>query len=431
MDTTKRRLRNTSISASKNKIMRTVFIIILVIIGQQISNAQNNTFLYSVGVTDSLYSKVLNESRDIYIQVPESYQNDTTKQYPVVYILDGEVFLPTVANVFNFYSGGFMPEMVIVGISNAKHRTRDLTPSKITTKYGMPFNEENGEAVNFLKFIKDELIPYVESNYRVTDYRTLIGHSYGGLFAMYSLVNDPDIFDNYLCIDPSLDWDNQKLLKQTKEVLSNQDFSKKSLYVSLSGQLHMQNPEITINNVMQDTTDFTIFSRSNLMLSEIIEDNKQSGLSYTWQFYPNDLHGTIPLPSIRDGLLSTFEWFQWENTSKINDPETSKDELLRIVNYREEKLLNHFGYHVSPYPEELLNMSGYMNLDMQQPEKSKMYFELALKYFPKSANAYDSMADYYESQNDIQNALAFVTKAYELSGSDYYKKRMEDLKAQN
>ncbi len=411
--------------------MRTVFIIILVIIGQQISNAQNNTFLYSVGVADSLFSKTLNESRDIYIQVPESYHNDLTKQYPVVYVLDGEVFLPTVSNVFNFYSGGFMPEMVIVGISNAKHRTRDLTPSKIITKYGMPFNEENGEAPNFLKFIKDELIPYVESNYRVTDYRTLIGHSYGGLFAMYSLVNDPDIFDNYLCVDPSLDWDNQKLLKQTKDVLSKQDFSKKSLYVSLSGQLHMQNPEITINNVMQDTTDFTIFSRSNLMLSDIVKDNKQSGLTFKWQFYPNDLHGTIPLPSIKDGLLSTFEWFQWENTDKINDPETSKDELLRIVQHREEKLFNHFGYSVSPYPEELLNMSGYMNLDMQQPEKSKMYFELALKYFPKSANAYDSMADYYESQNDTQNALVFVTKAYELSGSDYHKKRMEDLKKQN
>lgn len=411
--------------------MRILLFIISFIIGQQISNAQNQTFLYSVGVTDSLYSNTLNETRYIYIQIPDNYHNDVEKHYPVVYVLDGEVFLPTVNNVFNFYSGGFMPEMILVGISNANHRTRDLTPSKVTSKYGMPFNEENGEAANFLKFIEEELIPYVESQYRVTNYRTLIGHSYGGLFTVYSLIHHPELFSNYLAIDPSLDWDNHKLLEQAKDVLSKQDFSKKSLYVSLSGQLDMQNSDITINNVMQDTTDFTIFPRSNLMLKNIIESNKQTKLSYVWQFYPNDLHGTIPLPSIKDGLFSTFEWFQMENTSKINSPETSNEELLRIVNHREEKLLNHFGYQVPPYPEELLNMSGYMNMDMNQPEKSKMYFKLAIKYFPKSPNSYDSMADYYESQNDTLNALKFVKKAYELSGSDYHKKRMEGLKTQN
>jgi hypothetical protein len=57
-----------------------------------------------------------------------------------------------------------------------------------------------------------------------------------------------------------------------------------------------------------------------------------------------------------------------------------------------------------------------------------MYFEQAIKYYPKSANAYDSMGDYYERQNDFINALKSVTKAYELNSSDYYKKRIEKLK---
>jgi len=69
-----------------------------------------------------------------------------------------------------------------------------------------------------------------------------------------------------------------------------------------------------------------------------------------------------------------------------------------------------------------------MNMDMQQLEKAKMYFELAIEYYPKSANAYDSMADYYEAQNDYINALKFVNKAYELSGGEYHKKRIEGLK---
>jgi predicted alpha/beta superfamily hydrolase len=408
--------------------MRQLLFIICFFIGQVITNAQSSGYLTCIGVTDSLYSNVLGESRDIYIQIPDNYHDNIIKQYPVAYILDGEVFLPTVNNVLNFYSGGFMPEMVLVGISNANHRTRDLTTSKITTNYGMPYNEENGEAINFLKFIEEELIPYVESQYRVTNYKTLIGHSYGGLFTVYTLLNRPNLFSNYIAIDPSLDWDNQRLLNEAKEKLSSYNYQEKSLYVSLGGQLHMQDPNVTIDNVMQDKSNFTLFARSNLAFSEIVKQNKNNGLYFDWKFYPRDLHGTMALPSIMDGFISVFDWFQMENTYKINSFDTSIEELSNIIKYREEKLKTHFGYSVPPYPEELLNMSGYMNMDMEQMAKAKMYFDFSIKYYSESANAYDSMADYYERIGDNQNAIKFVTKAFEISKDDYYRKRIEELK---
>lgn len=293
----------------------------------------------------------------------------------------------------------------------------------------MPFNEENGEADNFLKFIGEELIPYVESKYPVTNYRTLIGHSYGGLFAIYSLLHTPELFANYVSVDPSLDWDDELMLKQVKDVLTTNNLKNKALYISLSGQLHMQNSEITIDNVMQDTSDFTAFPRANISFSNWIKKNKEIGLDYTWQFYPKDLHGTIPLPSIMDGLLAVFEWFQMENTDQINAFDTSKEELFRIIKYRENKLKTHFGYLEAPYPEDLLNMSGYMNMEMNQTEKAKMYFELAIAYYPESANAYDSFSEYYESQKDYNNAIKLASKAFEISGSDYHKKRIETLRA--
>ncbi|WP_372793667.1 tetratricopeptide repeat protein, partial [Lutibacter sp.] len=137
------------------------------------------------------------------------------------------------------------------------------------------------------------------------------------------------------------------------------------------------------------------------------------------------------LPSIMDGLLSIFEWYQMENTYKINSFNTPKEELFRIIKNRAKKLKNHFGYSVPPYPEELLNMSGYMNMDMQQPEKAKMHFEQAIEYYPNSPNAYDSMADYYESQNDYINAIKYVSKAYDLSGNKSYKERLIKLQTEN
>ena len=414
----------------KNRI-KILLITGLAIFFQQFANAQtnqNNQFLQKVGALDSLYSKTLKETRKIYVQLPADYKPDENIKYPVVFVLDGEVFLPTVNDVLNYYSGGFTPEMVIVGISNDKNRMRDLTTSKVTEMYGSPFKQENGEAVNFSKFIETELIPFVENKYPVTNFRTLIGHSYGGLFALYSLVHHPQLFSNYLAIDPSLDWDNQRLIKEAKDKVSSANYKGKSLFMSLGGVVYMQKSGMTLNEIKKDTTDFTLFSRSNIAFSEVLNQNKQNELAFEWKFYPRDLHGTISFPSIMDGLISVFEWYKTENIDKYNMPTTTADEINKIVRYRQHKLETHFGYAVPPFPEFLINMQGYMSMDMGQMERAKMYFELTIEYYPNSPNSYDSMADYYERNGDNDNAIKFVTKAYKISGDDSYKERIEALK---
>jgi len=388
---------------------------------------QNDQFLQRVGALDSIYSETLKEYRKIYVQLPASYEANKNEKYPVVFILDGEVLLPTVNNVQDFYSGGFTPEMILVGISNETNRVRDLTTSKITEMYGMPFGQENGAAANFSMFLETELIPFIENKYPVTPFRTLIGHSYGGLFTLYSLVTKPELFSNYIAIDPSLDWDNQKLLKQANQLLAKNSYQAKSLFMSLNGQLNMQDPTVTIANVMQDSSDFTLFPRSNIAFSELVAQNKQNGLALEWKFYPMDIHGTIPFPSIMDGLISVFQWYQMENTDKFNSPETSKEELSEIIQYRAKKLNNYFKYPVAPYPEDLLNMLGYMSLDMEQTEKSKMFFEYNMEFYPNNPTVYDAMGDYYERNGDKTTAIKFVTKAYEMSGNSYYKDKMETL----
>jgi len=418
--------------------MKTFLLLIITtitfIVNTHIIKAQeslNSNYLLEIGVADSLNSKILNEQRDFWVKLPKNYNPKSAEKYPVAYILDGSIHLNTVNTVQSYYSGGYFPEMILIGISNRTNRTRDLTTTQIKKFQGTEMDENTGGAEKFTQFIENELIPYIDSKYATTTYRTLIGHSYAGLFTINTLINHPYLFENYLAIDPSLDWDNQKLLNEAKIKLQNENYKGKSLFISLNGQLHMQNSAINIENVMQDTSDFTLFARSNITFSNIAKQNANNGLSFEWKFYPKDIHGTISLPSIMDGLISIFEWYQMENTHKINSFDTPKEEIFSIIKYRAKKLKTHFGYSVPPYPEELLNMSGYMNMDMQQPEKAKMYFEQAIEYYPNSPNSYDSMADYYESQNDKQNAIKFVSMAYDLSGNDVYKQRLDKLQTKN
>jgi len=409
------------------KIFFTFTLLTFFFIGSQNGFAQK-TYLSQLGVEDSLFSKTLDESRTFWVQVPASYDPQNPLSYPVAYVLDGSVHFNAVSTVHNYYSGGYIPEMIIVGVSNRKNRTRDLTTSKIEKRRGQTYYQENGEADKFVKFIENELIPLIDKKYPTTNYRTLIGHSYAGLFTINTLMKHTHLFENYLVIDPSLDWDNQKLLKESEEIMKNKNFKGKSLFISLGGQLHMQNSEININNVMKDTSEFSLFARSNIMFSELTEKNKQNGLNTKWKFYEDDIHGTIPLPSILDGLIYFFNWYPIENTDKFNNPETPIDELVKFIENREKKLYAKFGYTAPPFEEGLFNMLGYMSMDMGLPEKSLMYFNMNIKYYPKSANVYDSVADYYIAQKDFENALKKVKKAYKISGSEHHKSRIEEVK---
>lgn len=411
-------------------MIRKLYVITLltIIIGSnQILLAQTN-YQFKIGKIDSIYSNILKESRELYIHLPQSYDSNSQRKYPVIYVLDGDVLLNAVSTVHDFYWGGYMPEMIIVGISNKNNRTRDLTTSKIESKRGTEYNQEHGGANDFIMSIEKEIIPYIENKYPVTNYRTLIGHSYAGLFTINALINHTDLFENYLAIDPSLDWDNQKLLKQSKEVIKSNSLEGKSLFITLSGQLHMQNSDITINNVMQDSSEYTLFARSNIEFFRFSESNKQDNFNIKWKFYKDDLHGTVPLPSILDGLVYFFEWYQMENTDKFNSFDTPKDELYEIIRYRANKLKSHFEYQVPPYPEDLFNMLGYMNMEMQQLEKAKMYFEQCIEYYPESTNAYDSMAEYYASQNDFKNAIKNIEKALEINENEYFRNKIEEYK---
>ncbi len=379
-------------------------------------------------IVDSIFSKTLSESRDFWVRLPDNFQPDNDEKYAVIYLLDGFSLESTLEAVYGNYWGHYLPHMILVGVSNRSNRTRDLTTSQIKMRRGSAMDSETGGAETFTKFMEKELIPYIDSKYPTMNYRTLIGHSYAGLFTINMLVNHKHLFQNYIAIDPSLDWDDQKLLKQAKQKLSTESYEGKSLFVSLAAeQLHMWNEEINMENIMDDSSEFTLFARSIIEFSNYTKSQKQNGLNFSWKVYNEDLHGTVPLPSIRDGLIFLFEWYQFKSPQKYNNPETSIEELVSLLKVQEQIYTEHFGVPTAPMIDEMLNGYGYMNMQMGQPEKAFMFFEMNIKYNSTSANAYDSMAEYFESQNDKENALKYLNKAYELSGDDYYKERIEAL----
>lgn len=411
------------------KAIRIIVVLVVIFFTVSMCAQVNQTEEVDVDIVDSLYSKTLDSYRDFWVKLPDNYNPKSKTKYPVIYLLDGFSLKQNLEAVYDNYWGHYMPHMILVGISNREQRTRDLTISKVKSHHGGAMQTESGGAEQFTAFIENELMTHIDKTYPTTTYRTLIGHSYAGLFTLHILLNHAHLFTNYIAIDPSIEWDNQKLLVEAKEKLKAQNFEGKRLFVALAAeQLHMQDGSVTIDNLMEDTSEFSLFSRSIAEFSQLATAHQQNGLTFKWKVYPEDLHGTVPLPAMRDGLISVFEWYQFKTPQRYNNPETSVEDLSVLLDRQEAIYSKNFAYKTAPMIEELFNGYGYMNLQMEQPEKAFLFFSMAIKYYPEHANAYDAMADYYSAQNNTIKAIEYVEKAYKLSGSDYYKEKLVALK---
>jgi hypothetical protein len=166
-------------------------------------------------VTLTIRSEVLGEERRIYVQLPVGYAR-SDQVYPVLVVLDGEWLFELARSHVQFYSefaamGVEIPRMIVVGIENID-RDRDYVPTPdLGTEVQFPMA---GEAGRFLEFLRNELFPFLETNHRAAANRTAVGWSFGGLCALYAAVAMPDLFQAYLCMGPSVWWDNDLVVKQ-------------------------------------------------------------------------------------------------------------------------------------------------------------------------------------------------------------------------
>jgi tetratricopeptide (TPR) repeat protein len=159
------------------------------------------------------------------------------------------------------------------------------------------------------------------------------------------------------------------------------------------------------------------------------EARSKHGLRFAWSYYDQDLHGTVPLVSMRDGLLFLFDWWELKSPYLYNNPATPTDTLVALVRARSERLKKNLGYPVA-MEEALLNMLGNMAMSYGQQEKALAFFELAVAYYPESAAAHDAMVDYFVSQQDSVRALAYARKALALDRTSAREARVSALSSE-
>ena len=236
-----------------------------------------------------LASAKIGQTYDLFVSLPEDYAT-SGKSYPVLYVLDGWHFpLMAFLQNNNIYSER-MPPVIMVNIGHGQGvnpmplRARDFTPTNMSDW------PTSGGAAAFLEFLERDIIPLIERTYRTipTD-RGLLGHSMGGLFALYALEERPGLFQRIVAASPVAGWDNGLLPKAAAEKLKNLP---KPVRLDLSAG---------------DEGDLEILlAAQTAAFAKRLDELKPANLEYRHTVFPGENHNSVRPASFPSGLYWVY-----------------------------------------------------------------------------------------------------------------------------
>lgn len=341
--------------------------------------AKTETEIIAGGERFTIHSKALNEDRVILISLPDNYDNSEF-DFPVLFVLDGETHFRHVSGATDYLArNGLAPGIIVVAVTNVD-RNRDLSPVHVDN---IP---TSGGAEKFHKFLKKELLPKIKKKYRTSDYNILMGHSFGGTFVGYSLIEHPDVFDAYIAVSPYLQYADNYILKEAKANLKEKYDNPKSFYMTVGD-------EIEYFSVLDD-------------FSDLLKARSDKGISSKYVQMPKDNHATTPYLSAFNGLRFTF--------SDWGLPDGTFQKGLQAIDEHYATVSKKYNYEVET-PENTINNLGYAYLGAGRIPKAIEVFKENVKRFPKSANVYDSLGEAYENNNQNDLAMNNYKMAYDLA----------------
>ncbi|MFC2124859.1 alpha/beta hydrolase-fold protein [Bacteroidota bacterium] len=350
--------------------MKYKFIFLILIILSHISFSQEtNKKDLSVGDEYFFASENLNRKLKVFIGLPKDYHKSNCT-YPVHYVLDGQIIFPFFYGTADILSRGDIPESIVVGIQSVNR--------------GYYFKPGDG-ANEFIDFLSEELIPFINKNYRTNEFRSICGHSTTGAFILNSILYHPNLFDMYFAGAP---YHSRMLLeKDPATLISNYD-KNKYLYVFYG-----------LEDNDKEKADWD-------SLRVIIEKMKNEKLSLVNKEYENEDHYSVIYRYIPDGLKEAFKGWKYQ-------PDQGEEFTLSgLEKYRETqkgRFNVSFNYGDRYFIDEAMSM-----LRKGEKEKIIALMKYGLSYHPNSVILHNIIAVEYENTGKLDLAKIHYRRMLEI-----------------
>lgn len=243
-------------------------------------------------ITTSLKSNAFGTERGIKIQLPRNYEKNKEKVYPLIVVFNGDYLFEPVSGVVTFTSyWDDMPESIVVGVDQELTKNDDFYISDVDY---IPTNS----GARFLEFVTDELVPYIEDNYRVADFKVGIGHGQSANFLNFFFFQKTPLFQSYISLSPSL---SPEMSKQLPRLLGAKKKRQYFYYLATASD---------------DFKNHTISIKS---LNQLINIPKQTTIGYGFDSFSGASHYSLVVPAITSALHHTFKATQPINKQEYQE----------------------------------------------------------------------------------------------------------------
>lgn len=355
-------------------------------------------------INKTLKSNVLSETRSVTIQLPKNYDSNLEREYPVFFRLDGASHLSSMNVVLeSLQSQAAAPEVIIVAIENTD-RLRDLYPTVNSDPHG-PVGLGGG-AEKFLQFITDELMPWLNDNFRTHHYNIIEGASAAGVFALYAMQQKPMHFNAAITYSPAVWWNFGATGKSTIDYFKSTGHATQYLYTAIGNE-----PE-----PMRGYYDQMISG---------IKKHKPQGLRWINDSFSDVPHNLTSSAGIFRAYHNLF-YSQHMTTQDYTGNVSSIDEYYKKVSMQ-------YGEQIVA-PEWVIRQLAYPLVDKKQYQGAITLFEYGIQQYPNLPDPYNGLAYGFEQAGQFKKALEAVNQALALATKEspgyqvYYDRQQRLLK---
>jgi len=371
-----------------------IFLLLLILFSHNVNSQK-------MGEPIKITATKLSQEYTIFVSLPEGYEQNKTRKYPVLYVLDANMHVDVTSSITHYLNGA-MPQMIIVGIQQ-NNRNAELVP------YINPAFQQTGEqkADDFLDFFEQDLKPYINKNYATEAFSILSGHSYGGLFSLYAMTKKPGLFSAYFAFSPSV-WEGEyQVLNDLKTHLKNNKIEQ-FLYTNIEAI---------------DAVDWRLKHKTGFeKLQNLLNTTKTVHLNWHASVEKNEDHITVALIGFYKAMRKLFpDWFLNHNLITENKHNLEKHYT---------RLSNKYGYEVKALETDLYEYT-HIFIRHNNLDTALHIAKYRLKLYPNSHYAMRTLADVFHAQNNQTSALLYINKAIKLAKKDNHENLANYLEKRN
>lgn len=337
---------------------------------------------------DSILSKKLDAYRHLTVSLPPSYDKETKKTYPLLFLMDGDYLFDPFQGAISY--GNYwddLPEVIIIGLAQNRDNER-FTDCTFDESTGLP----EGKGESFFEFIGGELMPFLQNKYRISPFKIIAGHDVTAGYMNLFLYKDNPLFNAYISLSPELATEMEVRVAERLGTFKQNMFYYQS---SADGDIKKMRSKIAT-------------------LDENIKAANNPNLNYKYDDFKGASHYSLVLYSIPSALYQFFAAYQPISTSEF------QEKIVKLESGYVDYLKNKY-----EILEKALGIKMPIRLnDFKAIEaailKNKAYNEFELlaqlskKMYPKSMLGDYHMAMYYENTGDIKNAVRYYQNGFQM-----------------